>query len=155
MIGKTKQDATLNRIGLNRFLANVQRLGCREVQKLITELTHVTRCLTVNADAVAPFDVVPISLGIAPGTHQNEKIGFSHSTEFIITSVFKLLFVTARKHVPRLSQRGDQGYWSNATEVVRGEQHARVTRMRRKSEHPASQISDGAGGRVSCSQIRE
>ena len=61
----------------------------------------------------------------------------------------------AAQQIAPLRERGDERRRGHAAELVRGEQHARVARMRGKGEHAPAQRRDRAGAGIERAEIGE
>ena len=72
----------------------------------------------------------------AKGAQQNEKIGFILAAEEIFALVAHLFSFGAPEQVAALGERGDERDAAHAALFLRREEHARITRVDRKGEHP-------------------
>ena len=155
MVGKADQHASLQSIGRNRLVADVQALFCGDPQELLEQRPDLARRLRVNAHPSATVDVVAILLGVAPGAHQHKKIRRRLGAEQLVARLFSLASFLAHEQVAPLRERGDQRDGAHAAIIAAGQQHARIARVHGKREHAPSERGDGARGVVDGSQVGE
>src|SRR5690242_5578273 len=127
VIGKADEQTTLHRFAHQRLVAHIQTFFSGNAQKLLENGLHLTRCLTVDAEAAATIKIVIAALCFLPHAHENEKIRLGFSADQFFTRIH-LLFVSAQQ-VTSLSQRRDQSHSADTAMFLSREQHACVAWM--------------------------
>ena len=109
---------------------------------MLGQLGGFARGAGVDPEPRATLGIEAALFRVAKGAHQNEKVGFRVAAEDIIAIFARLFAFKAAQEIAALRERRDQRDRRNAAILLRGQEHARVTRMDRKREHAPTERGD-------------
>ena len=94
----------------------------------------------MDAQAAAGVEAEVAGGGVLPGAHQQPEIAAGLVAQQILAPPRGVGIHVAQQQVAALGERGHQAGLVDAAVVLRGQQHARVTRVQRKGEHLAGRL---------------
>ena len=138
LIRKSGKDAARDRAGFGFTLLDIEALGARDGEKLLPELRRLARSAAMHPKAGTPPRIEVVFFREAKSPEQDKKIGFVVAPEEVIALVTHLFSFGAPQDVAALGKRCDESDAAHATLLLRGEEHARITRVNGEGEHPAA-----------------
>ena len=156
-IAESDEDA-FSQCFIRNFALQIQSLLFRDTKELLMQRANLPRCRGIDAEPAKRIRPELIFRSVLPSAHQHPKIGsLIMLAKKIFTRRSSLVIGIPRQQIASLRERGEQARLMHAPVFLRGQQHARVTRMNRECEHATAKRCD-AGHLLlglECAQIQQ
>ena len=142
LIGKAREDATLDRSGLDLAGLQIKALVAGDGEKLLGQLRGLARGAGVDPEPRATLRIEAAVFRVAKRAHQDEKVRFRVAAEHIFAVFARLFALEAAQEIAALGERRDQRDGGHAAILLRGQKHARVARVDRERQHAPAERRD-------------